>query len=62
MKIAVATLGNFHAKPFGTELQVNQMLKKMVIYRNSTIVFHVRAGPPAVGAQLVVKERGSNCT
>jgi len=26
MKIAVASLGNFHAKPFGPELQVNQML------------------------------------
>ena len=26
MKIAVATLGNFHAKPFGPELQVKQML------------------------------------
>jgi hypothetical protein len=25
MKIAVATLGNFHAKPFGPELQVKQM-------------------------------------
>jgi len=26
MKIAVATLGNFYAKPFGPELQVKQML------------------------------------
>jgi len=26
MKIAVASLGNFHAKPYGPELQVNQML------------------------------------
>jgi len=26
MKIAVASLGNFHAKPFGPELQVKQML------------------------------------
>ena len=26
MKIAVATLGNFHANPFGPELQVKQML------------------------------------
>ncbi len=25
MKIAVATLGNFHANPFGPELQVKQM-------------------------------------
>jgi hypothetical protein len=25
MKIAVASLGNFHAKPFGPELQVKQM-------------------------------------
>jgi len=28
MKIAVATLGNFHAKPFGPELQVKQMLAR----------------------------------
>ena len=28
MKIAVATLGNFHAKPFGPELQVKQMLHR----------------------------------
>jgi len=28
MKIAVASLGNFHAKPFGPELQVNQMLHR----------------------------------
>jgi hypothetical protein len=26
MKIAVASLGNFHANPFGPELQVKQML------------------------------------
>ena len=26
LKIAVASLGNFHAKPFGPELQVKQML------------------------------------
>jgi len=26
MKIAVATLGNFYAKPFGPELQVKQMV------------------------------------
>jgi hypothetical protein len=26
MKIAVATLGNFHTNPFGPELQVKQML------------------------------------
>jgi len=26
MKIAIATLSNFHAKPFGPELQVKQML------------------------------------
>ena len=26
MKIAVATLGNFHANPYGPELQVKQML------------------------------------
>jgi len=28
MKIAVATLGNFHAKPFGLELQVKHMLER----------------------------------
>ena len=26
MKIAVASLGNFHANPYGPELQVKQML------------------------------------
>jgi hypothetical protein len=26
MKIAVAALGNFHAKPFGTAMQLKQML------------------------------------
>jgi hypothetical protein len=25
MKIAVAALGNFHAKPFGTAMQLKQM-------------------------------------
>jgi len=28
MKIAVASLGNFHANPFGPELQVKQMLAR----------------------------------
>jgi hypothetical protein len=28
MKIAVATLGNFHAKPFGPELQVKRNVRK----------------------------------
>jgi hypothetical protein len=43
MKIAVASLGNFHANPFGPELQVKQMLvgpcgrrKKMGKMRNYT--------------------------
>jgi hypothetical protein len=28
MEIAVATLGNFHAKPFGPAKQVKQMLER----------------------------------
>ena len=51
MKIAVASLGNFHAKPFGPELQVKQMLatrlrrprnKEMSPYRMSKIEESVR--------------------
>ena len=44
MKIAVASLGNFHAKPFGPELQVNQMLggrlrRGRVINKKITLLF-----------------------
>jgi len=49
MKIAIATLSNFHAKPFGPELQVKQM-------------FYGRDGPSRIyarailGAELIMKE------
>jgi hypothetical protein len=39
MKIAVATLGNFHAKPYGPELQVKQMLDAWMIKKD----IHLRA-------------------
>jgi len=47
MKIAVASLGNFHANPYGPELQVKQMLerrlrrakkKKEIVIKSESIV------------------------
>jgi len=40
MKIAVATLSNFHANPYGPELQVKQMLeRRRFAARQNSIAF-----------------------
>jgi hypothetical protein len=39
MKIAVASLGNFHANPFGPELQVKQMLERRCARAEKSYMF-----------------------